>query len=251
VNSKQYKKQLRMVLIMETIFCGRKVSSDYIVAGVVDRDSAEKDGIRHFTTIIVPIITDGDHKGEWIVVDRTAKQWAKNKPTDYYKSYNLIGGHIKANEMSLIGKPMTDEVLLEGALEELSEELFSSQSETSGNTSVELWEDGKFTGRRENVGKYNSNELIPIGYTEFTSAQNSEYSYVYVLPVPSMDIADLVAADDYGKNLNVKLDIEILSEEQLKDMHENDKCVEICDAITRLWLPENTVVLAKLHSITL
>jgi hypothetical protein len=239
-----------MVLIMgETIYYGRKIGSDYTVAGVVDRDSAEEDDIRHFTTIIVPIITDGVHKGEWLVVDRTAKQWAKNKPTEYAKSYNLIGGHTKANDMNLIGQPMTDEVLLEGALEELSEELFSAQSETSDNATVELWEDGKFTGRRESVGKYNSNELIPIGYTEFKSENNSEYSYVYVLPVPSVDIAYLVAADDYGKDLNVKLDIEILSEERLKDMHENNLSIEICDAITRLWLPENAEVLAKLRLI--
>jgi hypothetical protein len=232
---------------METIYQGKKEGSKYIVDGVVDRDVAEKDGIRHFTVIIVPIITDGEDKGKWIVADRTKKQQAKNKPVKHEKSYNLIGGHIKANDMSLIGQPMSDEVLLEGALEELSEELFSAQFETSGNVSVELWENGKFTGCRESVGKYNNKELIPIGFTEFTSAQNTEYSYVYVLPVPSADVAYLVTADDYGKGLNVKLDIAIFSESQLKDMHENDPSIEICDAITRLWLPENTEILEKLR----
>jgi hypothetical protein len=237
-----------MVFIMgETIFYGRKLGSDYIVAGVVDRDSAEIDGIRHFTTIIVPIIADGADKGKWIVADRTAKQWAKNKPTEYAKSYNLIGGHIKANDISLVGKPMPPEVLLEGALEELSEELYSTQSETSGTASLEIWKDGKFTGHRESVGRYNHNELIPIDYTEFKSKNNVEYSYVYALPVPSKDVAGLVAADDYGKNLNVKLDIGIFSEAQLNNMDKNDPSIEICDAIKRLWLPENAGVLAKLR----
>ncbi|MDR0992910.1 MAG: hypothetical protein LBL87_08480 [Ruminococcus sp.] len=234
---------------METIYQGKKVGAEYIVEDFVDRDYAENNGIRHFTAIIVPFITDGKDKSKWIVHDRTPKLWAKKKPVRYEKSYNLIGGHIKADDLSLKGKPMPYKTLLEGALAELSEELFQNDFAEPKAVDVEVWENGKNTGRVSQVGRYNHKELIPVGFTEYTAKNNVEYSCVFALPVPPEDYGNLVSADDYGKNLNVKLNLEKFSEEQLKDMYENDPSVEVCDAINRLWLPENAETLDKLRLI--
>jgi hypothetical protein len=234
---------------MEMLYQGKKEGSEYYVEDFIDRDYAEKNGVRHYTAIIVPFIMDGTEKGKWIVHDRTPKLWAKKKPVAYDKSYNLIGGHIKASDMSLKGKPMPEKILLDGAMAELSEELFIKSLELLEDVEVEVWENSRLTELRERVGRYDSKDLIPVGFTEYDSDNNVEYSYVYALPIPSEDFDRLVSADDYGKNLNVKLNLEKFTEEQLKDLHSNEPSIEVCDAITRLWDPINAQILVKLHDV--
>jgi translation initiation factor 2 beta subunit (eIF-2beta)/eIF-5 len=242
-----------MVLFMgESIYKGEKIGSDYYVVGTVDRDDAEKNGIRHYTAIIVPFVMDGEDKGKWIVHDRTAKQWAKKKPVKYEKSYNLIGGHIKAEKKYsyLIGKTMPPEILLEGALEELSEELFTTAAFVPlADVTVQKWVNEEFTNKEKYVARYYPRRLISIGYTEYTSKNNVEFSYVYALPIPEKDLKTLISADDYGKNMNVELNLEIISEGQLFDLYKNNLNIEVCDAITRLWQPDNAEILDILHTI--
>jgi hypothetical protein len=248
-----------MVIIMEMLYQGDKEGNEFIISGFVDRDEAEANGIRHYTAIIVPFIMDGDEKGMWVTQNRYNKLCAKNKITDndeLENSYNLIGGHIKVaiEDEALIGKPMPYSILLEGALTELSEELYHSGIVDLDEVVLEQWVNGKKTNEFLRVGKYCARQLIPVGFTEYTAKNNVEFSYVFALPVPSEDYNGLVSADDYidknGKHQNIELKLEKFTENELRHLHRHHKPkVEVCDAITRLWLPENKDTLNKLHEI--
>jgi hypothetical protein len=248
---------------------GGKNNLEYMVVGTVDRDKAEAKGICHFTTIIVPFITDtnpdSEDKGKWIFHDRTPKLWAKKKTPQYKKSFNLIGGHIQAVDESLIGKAMKSKTLVEGALDELSSELLIEDiSSDFDDIKVEIWDkDGK--NGTLNARKYFSRQLIPVGYTEYDSENNKEFSYVFALPVPIEDYGELICADDYidvdNEHRNVKLKKKLATEEVLYAIYQEQQRIiaankepeiEICDAITRLWDDKNATnkkTLAKLRSI--
>jgi hypothetical protein len=144
--------------------------------------------------------------------------------------------------------------LVEGALDELSAELLIKNTLPHLNViEVEVWENKEGKTRTENVSKYYSRRLIPVGYTEYDSANNREFSYVFALPVPPEDYTGLISADDYigenDKHLNIKLSLDLFTEEELKDKHYNVQDIEVCDAITRLWDDKNIQTLEKLHSI--
>ena len=218
---------------MEKLYIAEKVGGEYIVKGFVEREYAEKHGIRHMTTIIVPFIRDGDDKGKWIVSDRMPKQRLKNK--NVYKdgvecnvSYNLVGGHCTAEDYKLFGLPIPPAVIEQCAEREICEEVKLDNSD------------------------YAHEKLIEIGFTEYSSDDNVEYSFVYAMPVYRDDYEKLMFFDDYidkedGKHKDIKLGKGIYTEEELKNMHYNYPNTEICDAITRLWQSNNSDVLGKLH----
>ena len=246
---------------MEKLYIADKIkgkdTEKYIVKGFVERKYAEEHKIRHVTTIIVPFIVDGDDKGKWIVHNRLAKQQAKYfeengqlKP-DNKPSYNLLGGHCTVLDGGLgFGDLISEEFLLAEAMRELEEEAYLE--DLNGNIILEVWgADGKKDeSKNKKAKKYTGAELIRIGFTEYESKNNVEYSYVFALPVKSDIYNSLLFADDYKAGHNVYLEKEKFHEAELKYMHENEKTIEICDAITRLWLlPENEAVLNKLRDI--
>lgn len=252
---------------VEKLFIAEKINDEYIIKGFAEREYIEKYGIRHLTTIIIPYITDGNDKRKWILHDRSAKirakMWVKGKcppfKTEYDKSYNLIGGHCSAegNE-GLFGEPIQENLIREDAKRELTEEVYTEGDDIF----LEIWDENGNTGKTKSAKKYNCDDLLEfVGVAEYgtVGSGNVEYSFVYALPISSVEYNNLLFADDYispndKKNHNVFLEKKLFTADELANMPiacvNGKSSAEICDAITRLWLPQNKAVLKKLLKIT-
>lgn len=244
----------------ELLYLVGKLDGEYIITGVTERTVAEKTGLRHLTVIIVPFVTDGENKGCWVVHNRHDKQVAKGKRCAPL-SLNLFGGHCGLEDDWIgdwIGKPVGMDMLLENALRELSEELLRKvRANEAAQKKLELWRDGAFSGEwlAAAACAWSPDDLIPAGFTEHTSKDNVEYSYVFALPVSGADAEELIAADNYIKSdpadgageTDIALPIVFMTEAELKRFYKsNDPNIEVCDAITRLWAQQNSDVYESL-----
>ena len=230
----------------ELVFTVEKVSGEHIITGITTRDAAEQYGLCHLTVIIAAFVSDGHLRGSWIVHDRTAKQWAKGKQNFPTPSWNFWGGHVTAypGDVGMIGKSVPQRVCDDAARREISEECYTAGT----GTMLEVWSDGQKV-KEVPAEPYPVKELIPLGFITYADESNVEASYCYALPIPMKDIALLRAADDYmadeGKR-NVQLPISSKTEMELLKIPYTDPRAEVCDAITRLWMPENSDVYKKL-----
>lgn len=240
----------------ELIYMVQKLDENVVISGITERSIAEKLGLRHLTVIIVPFVADGAHEGHWITHNRHDKQIVKGKACAPL-SLNLFGGHCGPSDdiTGLVGQTVKDELLFENALRELSEELLVQEGLEKR---LERWGGGVFTGEYLNASPYEvcEEDLIPIGFTEYTAKDNVEYSYVFALPVPGSQVEQLIAADNYMKisqadgtarEADIALPVEVKEEAELKRLWESrDPQIEVCDAITRLWEDQNREVYQKL-----
>lgn len=232
----------------EKLYIVEKNRKGYIISGFEERSVAEKRGLRHLTVIIVPFICDGAAKGRWIAHDRTAKQWAKGRRSCLSPSLNLFGGHCAADadQVKRIGAYVTLNIFEETAERELEEELLCC-----GNGNIlEIWNGNDGPSGSIIAARYQHQKLIPIGYVTYSGQGNHELSYLYALPVPAEDVDKLLAADNYEKDgleHDISLPIIKVNETELRSMYRKKPGVEICDAITRLWLWENRAAYRKLR----
>ena len=234
--------------IAEKLYVVEKRRREYIIQGFKERSVAEKLGLRHLTVIIVPFVIDGVAKGQWIVHDRTAKQWAKGKKSCLSPSLNLFGGHCAADadQMKRIGESITMEIFEKAAERELEEELLSRGS----GRFLEIWDSKDGPSGGISAARYQHHALIPIGLVTYSGQDNHEVSYLYALPIPAEDTDKLLAADNYvkdGMEHDISLPIMEVNEAELRSMFRKKPSVEICDAITRLWLWENRAAYRKLR----
>jgi len=231
----------------ELVYMIDKAGERIVITGITERKYAEKNNLRHLTTICAPFLVGGESAGNLIVHDRYGKQKAKGalKYSGVYKSLNLFGGHTTPTKdgLNLIGTFVTEAILFDGLCKEMGEELLRK----SGNDSEPIPYDIPLF------------KAIPVGFTEYTdeNKKNNEYSYVFALPVNFSDYESLIAADDYEEK-DIQLPVENHSLEALKAMWLAEKLavvksgtseVEVCDAIFRLFLPENKPVHDKLEKI--
>ena len=252
---------------MERIFIIEKVIEGCKITDIVERSYAEAKNLRHLTTICVPFMVDGgvDKKGKWIVHDRYHKQVAKGKasPEKIIKSFNLFGGHTTPpeNAAQLIGTFVNEAILFDGLLKELNEELLQ-QTKKADIRELEIWENGLNTYKSLYAAPYSVPLFapVPIGFAEYADSANTEYSYVFALPIKDKDFRrQLIAADDYevkGKKHDISLPLECFFENELKKLWEKEleakklgkePDIEVADAITRLFLSENARTLRKLR----
>jgi hypothetical protein len=214
---------------MENLFIVKKAAGkkeELIVKGFEEREAAHKNGLRHVTTIIVPFICDGPPKDKrkWIVIDRIRREVAKGRTVtkngvDCKRSLNLVGGHCstEANK-DLLGQPLPKEIIEQGAMRELGEEV------------------------RQGDLEFSPEQLIEIGYAAHESESNMEYSLVFITPIRKDKYESLRFYDDIiegGVHRDIALGKALHSQKELMDMHLNDPETEICDAITRLFEEEN------------
>lgn len=227
------------------------------INGMAERGTAELDGLRHLTVIVVPFIAAGPYAGCWVVHNRFEKQLAKGKPCPPL-SLNLFGGHYDgAGERmaDLIGYPVPERLLRMYLLREMSEELYTT--EISADTAPIMLE-RRLNGSSSPDGGIRAHpyasplsEPIPAGYTVYTSKSNLECSYIYALPIPGMDAEKLIAADDYrradGTKGDLLLPVILTTEAELRRQFQSgDPEIEVCDAITRLWEKQNAGTHEKL-----
>lgn len=236
----------------EPLFLVEQRGDKYFITGFTEWDIAEQNNLRHLTVIIVSFVADGKEKGKWVVHDRTQRQWARGLPDCKNLSYNFFGGHCTADlsRVDLIGAEVPQEICDFTARRELEEELLCHGNEIE----LEKWEGRQKRVENVTAGFYHAKEPIPIGFSSFSGIGNLEISYIYALPIPEADLPKLVASDSYmldGKEHSVCLPIVTVSESELKEMHarSEETNVEICDAVTRLWLPENAGVYKKLKRV--
>lgn len=233
---------------MERIITVDRQGDQIIYSGSAERNFAHQKGICHLTVIIIPFIADGKNKGKWVVHNRRDKQLAKGLACPAV-SFNLFGGHCNPpkEEASLVDKEVRAELLLDSALRELSEELFLKADE--GMALECFGSKDVIIAKRYPV---NSTDLIPLGYTYCKDKNDIECSYVYAFSVPSAVEERIIAADDYtksdGSKGNVALPVFLKSESELIK-HHNLSESEICNAITRLWKPQNAEIHSKLLQI--
>ena len=234
----------------EKLYIVNKTKRGYQIIGFEERSIAEKKGLRHLTVIIVPFVVGGPEQGRWIVHDRTAKLWAKGKAVRAAASLNLFGGHCSADEAAQqrVGELVTMDIFNVAAERELEEELLRRGK---GHT-LEVWESkAGATGSRE-AAQYAHLPLIPIDVVTYDGKDNKEASFLYALPVPAADVDALIAADNYlrdGKERDIALPILRMRANELKHLHKRNPTVEICDAISRLWLCENRAAHRKLRRV--
>ena len=214
----------------EMIYQASVIDGKYYAVDKVERNAAEKDGICHLTAIVVMFGT-GLYAGQWLVHDRTDKLIKKGRYNGRFRrSYNLIGGHASAGGAFVSPeKPLpADGICGTAVCRELQEEV-----------------KGVDTSRLIQC-------LIPIGYTSYKSRDNVEYSRVWALPLSDADADNLSCWDDFEEN-GIKTDIALpkhfLSETELRHLHDYHADIEVCDAITRLWEPQNRAVLRELRRI--
>ncbi|MGI6546434.1 MAG: hypothetical protein ACOX2M_08485 [Fastidiosipilaceae bacterium] len=241
---------------LEPLYIVEKRGQEVVITGFTERNAAEKLGVRHLTVIIVPFVADGKKAGRWIVHDRTAKQWAKGKIDCKTPSFNFFGGHATADptELDLIGQAVPLDICLAAARRELEEEFLRNGEEME----LEVWLNQKKTDAPIYAAPYQARELIPIGFASYADRDNVELSYFYALPVPGSDLDNLVAADNYidesakdteDPERDVFLRVDDFFEAELLVMAHMQPDIEICDAVTRLWCPENKAVIEKLRTV--
>jgi 8-oxo-dGTP pyrophosphatase MutT (NUDIX family) len=232
----------------EKLYIVKKTKRGYEICGLEERSVAEQKGLRHLTVIIVPFVASGPEEGRWIVHDRTAKLWAKKKAAGATASLNLFGGHCSAGEeaSSRIGTLVTMDIFDAAAERELEEELLRRGT----GHKLEVWDNNQGASDSREAAKYAHLPLIPVGIVTYSSASNCEASYLYALPVPAADVDALIAADNYtrgGEERDIALPILRMRENELKKLHRKNPTVEICDAISRLWLCKNRSARRKLQ----
>ena len=248
----------------EQVFIVDRISGIYIIKGAIEREFAENNQIRHLTTICVAFIMDGEHREKWIVHNRRHKQIAKGLESPEY-SYNLFGGHCSTDGYALaplLDVRINDDFLRRQMVRELNEEIMEIEDgDRHWPRVLEIWEDDKqkmMSDYPQTVTvspyRFDDKDLIPIGFTEYSGHKNSEYSFVFALPILSGNYPRLIAADDYyldgdHSKHNIALPVSVFSERELKRMMRFKKRkVEICDSITRLFEKENSPVLEKLRA---
>ncbi|MEA4939707.1 MAG: hypothetical protein VB091_09000 [Christensenella sp.] len=234
----------------EKLYIVQKTKRGYEICGLEERSVAEQKGLRHLTVIIVPFVAGGPEQGRWIVHDRTAKLWAKKKAAGASASLNLFGGHCSADEGAInrIGTPVTMDIFDVAAERELEEELFRRGT----GHKLEVWENSEGASDSRETARYAHLPLIPVGIVTYSSASNCEASYLYALPVPAADVDALIAADNYmrdGEERDIALPIIRMRENELRKLQKNNPDVEICDAISRLWLCKNRAARKKLQRV--
>lgn len=281
---KEATKEEKTIAEVEWIYTVERQEDRYCMTGITERKVAEKFGLRHLTVIIVPFVVkvkDEKNYGKWIVHDRTAKQWAKGELNSPSPSYNLFGGHCTADisNANFLAKSIGQEISVDFCLEEAKRELEEELLCRGGQKQLEIWKNKVKTNEIQNASPYNAGELIKIGFSTYpgkhnASKQNIELSYVFALPVPEADTPKLIAADNYrlvceesekkeagspqskenetGGNIvkehDIALPIKLIKEEDLLLAWQMNPDVEVCDAITRLWLDENTKLISKLRN---
>lgn len=248
IGAKEPEEPVLQKTAVEKLYIVEKRRRGYSILGFEERAAAEANGLLHLTVIIVPFITDGPEKGQWIVHDRTAKLWAKGKTDVRSPSLNLFGGHCSVAEEqgTRTGEPVTREIFDSAAERELGEELLCRGS----GRYLEVWKSKGGPSSDTRAAQYTHAPLIPIGIVTCNEANNREASFLYALPVPSTDADALIAADNYlwqGVEQNIALPILRKSETELRALHKNNPEVEICDAITRLWRLENSAAHRRLQ----
>lgn len=232
----------------EKLYIVEKTKLGYEIVGFKARSVAEKQGLRHLTVIIVPFVTSGPEQGRWIVHDRTAKLWAKGKAAAASASLNLFGGHCSADEeaQKRIGELVTMDIFDVAAKRELEEELLRRGK---GHT-LEGWQSKAGPSESREAAGYAHLPLIPIDVVTYDGEDNKEASFLYALPVPAADVDALIAADNYErdhKERDIALPILRMNGKELKRLHKQNPDVEICDAISRLWLWKNRAANRKLN----
>ena len=234
----------------EKLYIVQKTKHGYEIVGFEARSVAEKQGLRHLTVIIVPFVAGGPEQGRWIVHDRTAKLWAKGKAAAASASLNLFGGHCSADEeaQKRIGELVTMDIFDVAAERELEEELLRRGK---GHT-LEVWQSKAGPSESREAAGYAHLPLIPIDVVTYDGEDNKEASFLYALPVPAADVDALIAADNYErdhKERDIALPILRMNGKELKRLHKQDPDVEICDAISRLWLWKNRAANRKLKRV--
>lgn len=227
------------------------------INGMAERGTAERDGLRHLTVIVVPFIAAGPYAGCWVVHNRFEKQLAKGKQCPPL-SLNLFGGHCDGageHMADLVGHPVPERLLRKNLLRELSEELYATgSSDDAAPSMLERRLNGSPTpDGAVKAYQYISplSEPIAAGYTVYTGKSNLECSYIYALPIPGMDAEKLIAADDYrradGTKGDLALPVILTTEAELRRQFQSgDSEREVCDAITRLWEKQNAGTYEKL-----
>ena len=235
----------------ERIIAIENKNGKIIYTGCVERDAAHQSGIRHLTVIIVPFLCDGANQGKWIVHNRRDKQLAKGLNTPEF-SYNLFGGHCNPpeNKNDLIGKEISEELLLDSAMREMGEEFYLK---SESGVALEIFNTKKAVFAKPYFLSRDS--LIPLGRADYDDGRDAEYSFYYALPVPSADAENVIAADDYiradDSKGNIALPISFKSEQELYELYcQNNSNIEICNAVSRLWEPQNNTLLSKIRLIT-
>ncbi len=234
----------------EKLYIVKETGHDYEIVGFEARSVAEQQGLRHLTVIIVPFVAGGPEQGRWIVHDRSAKLWAKGKATTTCASLNLFGGHCSADEeaQKRLGQLVAMDIFDAAAKRELEEELLCQGK----GQFLEVWKSKAGPSGNREAARYEHFPLIPIDVVTYNGKDNKEVSFLYALPVPAVDVDALLAADNYerdGKEHDIVLPILRMREGELKRLHRRDASVEICDAISRLWLRENRAANRKLNRV--
>ena len=167
-------------------------------------------------------------------------------------SLDLFGGHCYA-QVSQIGYIVEESDMMFGVMREMNRRLLLRGS---GEITLEVWEEKLrepvFMGRQTASPylEYADGDWINMGLVEYRDEANSEYSYVFAMPIPAYDVEQLLAAGKYprdGEKQGVQLPLHMYAEEELRALYGfRMPNREICDAITRLWEPQNAETYARL-----
>lgn len=249
---------------MEYLYAVRRdesARSGFQVVGVVEREAMHEMAIRHVTTIGILVITDGPDAGKLVVHDRYAKLVGKAEAREKtsadcelkaiqlranpFQSYNLFGGHLAVPDtlpVRDIGRNLTEEEPRQCILHELAEELALTPApgQTEGLRTVYRREaDGSMMPVTVASFPVRKEEVVYMGMTDYVSANNTEFSFVYAIPISAEVYQHVVATDNYydqnGCLIDVLLSVEAFSLEEICAMNTlKPQGKELCDAITRL-----------------
>jgi hypothetical protein len=269
--------QKETVIIMnEKVYIINKTKKgNFPIERIEERAVAEQSGLRHLTTIIVPFDV---RDNKWILHDRFNKLAARaiasgKKVTEVYQSWNLNGGHVTPpeNGEALVGTNVTEAMIYESFREELGQEVLRKAPEgMSGDKTIEIWNDGEFKGAKITAFSRHVElfKAFPVGWASYSKQTskgfNSEHSFVFALPITFADEADesgFMIADDVEKGRHVLLNHRKFTFDEVKKLAslqtaageervKGEACgIEVCDAITRLFMPENLETMFKLQRI--
>lgn len=249
---------------MEYLYAVRRNESargGFEIVGVMEREAMHEMAVRHVTTIGILVITDGPDAGKLVVHDRYAKLLGKAEAREKtsrdcelkairlranpFQSYNLFGGHLSVSDalpVRDIARNLTEEEPHQCILHELAEELALTPApgQTECLRIVYRREvDGSMTPVTVAEFPVRQEEVVCLGITDYLSANNAEFSFIYAIPISAEVYKHLAATDNYydqnGRLIDVLLPIEAFSLEEIRAMNMlKPQGKELCDAITRL-----------------
>ena len=175
----------------------REGTEELVIMGFANRHWAERQGLWHLTTLLIPLYQDG----------RILAQ-IRPKPKSYPGCCDIFGGHITLSDFLLffeIGKFDLGKIVVQAGVRESNEELRLRDNQTSYPYLL---------------AKHDLHQVKDVGFFSFDDKNNRERSTLFIIPIP-MGCTPYPMDDNKREFIRLKTDLHHL--DYLKEQYDRNK----------------------------